>query len=234
MLNRKLHLILLLVLFGAPLTSAQTKQPSDSSAVTVHYAAILNDVPQQIDKKARYLFYLSGYIVEAGNSRPVSPRFGVYEYEEILKTFQQSGFVVISEARKKDPELDGYAAKVAEQINRLLKAGVPPRQITVVGASQGAWIAMLVSTYVKNGQVNFVLLAACSADDGFLKLVDLHGNILFISERTDLAASCQRFRADATGVAEYKEVMVNTGLAHGFLFKPMKEWVEPTLGWARR
>jgi hypothetical protein len=31
---------------------------------------ILSDVPQKVDTKARYLFYISGYIVEAGNTRP--------------------------------------------------------------------------------------------------------------------------------------------------------------------
>jgi hypothetical protein len=195
---------------------------------------ILSDVPQTVDTKARYLFYLSGYIVEAGNIRPTSPRFGVYEYQQILDAFKQSGFVVISEARKKDPEIEPYGARVAGQIRRLLKAGVRPHQITVVGASQGAWIAMLASTYVKNRDVNFVLIAGCSAEDSFLRLVNLHGNILFISERTDLPGSCQKFRADATGLGEYKEVEVNTGLAHGFIYRPMKEWVEPTLEWARR
>ena len=173
------------------------------------------------------------YLVEEGNTRPVSPKFGVYEYEQILETFKQSGFVVISKARKKDADIEPYAAKVAEQASQLLEAGVPPQNITVVGASQGSWIAMLTSTYLKNRQVNFVFIAACSADEGFLQLVNLHGNILFISERTDLPGSCQRFRAHATGIAEYKEVEINTGLKHGFLFRPIKEWVEPTIAWGQ-
>ena len=224
----KLPLLLVCLSYQSQVITAHSSEFIQKKGV------ILSDVPQKVDTEARYLFYLSGYIVEAGNTRPVSPRFGVYEYEQILKTFEQSGFVVISEARKKDPEIEGYAGRVAEQIRRLLKAGVPPRHITVAGASQGSWIAMLASTYLKNRQVNFVLIAACSAEDGFLRLVDLHGNILFISERTDLPGSCQRFRADATGLGGYKEVLVNTGLAHGFLYRPMKEWVEPTIAWAQR
>ena len=221
-------LLLVSLLYQSQLITARSPEVIQKQGV------ILSDVPHKIDTEARYLFYLSGYIVEADNTRPVSPRFGVYEYEQILKTFEQSGFVVISEARKKDPEIERYAAKVAEQIRRLLKAGVLPQHITVVGASQGSWIAMLASTYLKNRQLNFVLIAACSAEDGFLQLVDLHGNILFISERTDLPGACQKFRADATGLGKYKEVMLNTGLAHGFLYRPMKEWIRPTLAWARR
>jgi hypothetical protein len=194
---------------------------------------VWGDVPQKIDTKARYLFYLHGKIVEQG-IRPTSEKFGVYEYEQILDTFRQSGFVVISEQRKKDTDVEQYAAKVAVQVRRLLRAGVPPRHVTVVGASQGSWMAMLASTYLENRDLNFVLIAACSAEDAFLRMVNLHGNVLSIYERSDLAQSCEKFRADATGLGEYREVEVNTGLRHGFLYRPLKEWVEPTLAWARR
>ena len=194
---------------------------------------ILTDVPQPAEPTRHYLFYLSGYIVEAGNTRPVSPKFGPYEYAKILHTLEDSGFVVISEAREKNPEIEPYAQKLTGQIRQLLKDGVPAKNITVVGASQGSWIAMLASTYLKNRDVNFVFIAACSADPGFLKLVDLHGNILSIYERSDVAQSCRDYRADATGIRDWKEVEVNTGLKHGFLFRPMKEWVDPTVAWAK-
>ena len=194
---------------------------------------ILTDVPKQIDPNPRYLFYLSGYIVEAGNTRPISFDFGPYEYEKILETFQDSDFVVISEARKKSPNIEPYARRVVDQIKKLLKAGVPANHITVVGASQGSWIAMLASTYLKNREVNFVLIAACSADKGFLDIINLHGNILSIYERTDLAQSCSDYRADGKGIKDWKEVELNTGLKHGFLFRPMKVWVDPTTDWAK-
>jgi alpha/beta superfamily hydrolase len=157
----------------------------------------------------------------------------VYEYSTILETLKDSGFVVISEARQKNPEIEPYARKVADQIRHLLKAGVPAEHITVVGASQGSWIAMLASTYLENRGVNFVLIAACSADKQFLKTVNLHGNVLSIYESSDVAQSCRDYRADATGINDWKEVEVNTGLKHGFLFRPMKEWVEPTVAWAK-
>ena len=84
--------------------------------------------------RARYLLYLPGYIVAAGNTRPTSPKFGVYEYEQILETFKKSGFVVLSEARKQDREIEPYAQKITAQVRQLLKEGVPPDHITVVGA----------------------------------------------------------------------------------------------------
>jgi len=187
-----------------------------------------------VDKGLRYVIYLPGRIVQAGNTRPVSPKFGVYEYEQILETFKQSGFRVISQARDQSTDVERYAATLADEIRALLVAGVPAKHITVVGASQGSWIAMLASTYLQNRNVNFVLIAACSADPAFLKMVNLHGNVLSIFEKTDLAQSCVEYRRDATGVRDWKEVEVNTGLKHGFLFRPLKEWTEPAIAWAKR
>ena len=188
---------------------------------------------RRVDSNVRYLIYISGYIVRAGDIRPTSPQYGVYEYQKILETFKERGFVVLSEARQQSREIEPPAMKVAAQVKDLLNGGVPPQNITVVGASQGSWIAMLVSTYLSNTNINYVFIAGCAAEDGLLKLVDLHGNVLFISERTDLSGSCQRFRDDATGVHDYKAIEVNTGLRHGFLYRPMKEWIDPSVAWAQ-
>ncbi len=129
-------------------------------------------------------------------------------------------------------DVEKYAGKVAEQIRQLLKDGVSPENITVVGASKGAFITMLASTYLKNKNVNFVIIAGCGADRGFLKLVNLYGNILSIYEKSDVAGSCREFFDDAKGLNKRKEVMLETGLAHGFLYRPMREWLIPTLDWA--
>ncbi|MCA1579308.1 MAG: hypothetical protein LC794_18330 [Acidobacteria bacterium] len=187
---------------------------------------------QKLERDERYLFYISGYIVTAENTRPTSPKFGVYEYKKILEAFEQRGFIVISEARTQSQEIEPYAKKVAAHVRQLLEAGVPPQNITIVGASQGAWMAMLVSTYVANRDLNFVFLGACAAEDGLLNLVDLYGNVLFISERTDKRGSCERFREDAKGVGNYKNLELNTGQKHGFLYRPLNEWVESVVQWA--
>lgn len=230
------HLLRLLLLVSVVFACGSRGLAQTRGGVKGGRGVVLSDVPRKVDKKARYLIYLSGFIVEAGNTRPTSPRFGVYEYAEILEAFRQAGFVVISEARVQSHEIEPYAQKVAGRVKTLLNAGVPPQNITVVGASQGAWIGMLVSTYLENRGLNFVVIGACGADEGFLKLVNLHGDMLFIVERTDRspASMCQRFRDDATGLGESQVVETNTGQAHGFLYRPLKEWVEPAVAWARR
>jgi pimeloyl-ACP methyl ester carboxylesterase len=199
--------------------------------VLVIQQTILSEPPKKVDTSARYLFYLHGRIVEEGR-RPISPQYGAYEYDEILKVFKSRGFVVISEQRRKGTNVEEYSAKVADQLRQLLKAGVPARNITVVGASQGSFIAMLASTYLKNRDVKFVFIAGCAADAGFLDMVDLHGNVLSIYEQSDRAGTCEKYRADATGIARYEELQLQTGMRHGFIYQPMKEWVEATISWA--
>ena len=230
------HLLKLLVLMSVFLACGSQNLAQPRAGVTRGQGVVLGDVPREVDQKARYLIYLSGFIVEAGNTRPTSPKFGVYEYEQILEALRQGGFVVISEARKQTHDIEAYAQKVAGRVRLLLDAGVPPQNITVVGASQGGWIGMLASTYLKNRGLNFVVIGACGADDAFLQLLDLHGNVLFIAERTDRfpIAKCQRYSDDATGLGESEFVVTSTGQGHGFLYRPMREWVEPAMAWARR
>src|SRR5215204_4667692 len=98
-------------------------------------SVVLKDVPSTTDAKANYLFYLHGRLIENQGIRPTDPRYGVYEYEEILNTLAARGFTVVSEARAKDTDVNQYATKVVQQIKTLIKAGVPPQHITVLGAS---------------------------------------------------------------------------------------------------
>lgn len=187
---------------------------------------------QTVNPKTKYLFYLHGKIVEDQGVKAVSERYGAYEYEKIVEGFRAEGFNVVSEARPKDTDVEQYAAKVAEQVRQLLKDGAAPENITIVGASRGAFITMLASTYVKNKNVNFVIIAGCSINEEFLKMANLYGNVLSIYEKSDSTGSCKAVFDDAEGLNKRKEVMLETGLAHGFIYKPMREWLIPTLDWA--
>src|ERR1044072_9278546 len=97
MRTMSIGLLIALLLAGASVVTAQQQTAGATSS-----GMIFATVPSKADPNARYLFYLSGYIVEAGNRRPTSPKFGVYEYDEILNAFAREGFVVISEARVKN------------------------------------------------------------------------------------------------------------------------------------
>ena len=201
--------------------------------------SINSHLPATIDTGGRYLFYLHGRIIEVQGKRPVSPRFGVYEYEKILRTFADSGFTVISEARPADTRPAPYAQKVVAQIDSLLTAGVPARHISVIGASKGAGISVLISNTLKNPDINFVLLAICNRGmAAFWKKnhIQLWGRVLYLYDRADtIAGSCRDYMPflKSPGLSAFKEIKTELDLGHGLLFRPIKAWVSPALNWIR-
>ncbi|NOX85739.1 MAG: alpha/beta hydrolase [Chlorobi bacterium] len=180
----------------------------------------------------KYVFYLHGRIVEVQGANAVSEQYGKYEYENIVDAFKGKNIVVISEVRPADTKIKSYAGKVVREIDSLLRKGVPPGNVTVIGASKGALIAMQVSTDLKNKEVNYVFIAGSfrSVEQfGF----DLYGNILGIYEKSDPIAgnSYRPLIKSSTGVGEFKEIELNTGLGHGIVFKPLDAWVVPAKKW---
>jgi hypothetical protein len=191
--------------------------------------ALWRKVPRAVDTEAKYLFYLHGRIVEEQGVKAVSPQFGAYEYEQILRTFADKGYIVISEPRPKGTDVDRYASLVTRQIRSLLTSRVPPRKITVVGASKGGSIASAVSKQLRNRDVNFVLLAACGGPG-------LYGNVLSIWDYRDDtgAAACDRSTGSSPGVNRHKEVELRIGSGHGMLYRPLKEWVDLVVEWSNQ
>ena len=155
---------------------------------------IFADVPAEVDPGACYLIYLHGAIIETEGVRPTHPRFGVYEYEEILATLAERGFVVISEARPAGTDGMLYADRVVGQVREILVAGVPPDHVTVVGFSKGGGIAIAASSKLANDDVNFVFLAACNPWLDSHPEIVARGRLLSIRESSDnLVGSCEGF-----------------------------------------
>jgi predicted esterase len=183
----------------------------------------------------RHLFYLHGRIVEEQGAEAVSERFGPYAYEEIVQVFSDRGFTVRSEVRERDTDVRKYADRLAGQIKELLDAGVAPQRITVVGASKGAIIAMLAATQLQNPEVSFVLIAGCSNWAEKNLEINLCGRILSIFEKSDeIGRSCRSIFSASTGESVVREIELTTGKAHGVLYQPLSEWVEPTIAWAKQ
>lgn len=188
----------------------------------------------------RHLFYLHGRIVQEQQShRPVSSRFGPYELDAILEAFRERGFEVHSGIRPKGASLEESADRVAADIEKLLESGVAAERVTVVGASMGASIALLAAARLQEPAVRFVTLGACRsveleemADSGEKRAPS--GRILFIRESSDdLGGPCppSKDAAPSRSLAT-AEVVLATGLSHGFLYRPMPEWLDPAVAWA--
>jgi hypothetical protein len=194
--------------------------------------------PNSIDPTKHYMFYLHGKIIEDQGIPAVSPEYGEYEYHEILEKLEGDGFIVISEPREKNTDGIAYARQIIEQITSIMDAEVPAKNITVVGASKGAWITIYVSHLLGNEQVNFVIMAICDPEnlEAFKQdQITLSGNILSIYDSADaLAGSCQELFSisEGKGISKYEELILNTGSGHGVLYQPLDEWIIPVVQWA--
>jgi pimeloyl-ACP methyl ester carboxylesterase len=186
----------------------------------------------------RHLLYLHGRIVQdQQNPRPKHPEHGYYELAQIEERFRHEGFVVHSGVRPKNATLSESADATVAQVRRLIRAGVPADRITVVGASMGAAIAQRVAIRLGNREVAFVLIAACPSNNLPLAAAEEgrqpRGRMLSVREATDLpSGGCPDWKPSRTRHLTTQEIVVNTGLRHGFLYRPMPEWVDPVIQWA--
>jgi len=188
----------------------------------------------------RYLIYLHGRIVQEQQiPRPRSERFGYYELEKILDVFRSRGFVVTGEIRPKSASESESADRVVAEVRRLLESGVRPDHITVLGASMGASITLLASTRLQNADVRFAALGPCLSESvPALRSQEGRapsGHLLAIREASDdLLGPCKPWKAESDPRASLvaKEIVLHTGLSHGFLYRPLPEWVEPVIDWA--
>lgn len=190
---------------------------------------------QTKNEDQRYIFFFHNKFVEENDLNAVHPEYGRAEYNEILESYKKDGFIVFSEKRKKNTNSAEYAEKIAKQIKKLIKKGVPPNHITVIGTSQGGYIAQYVSTYLSNPDVNFVFIG-CFRDVDIQEIPDINfcGNILTIYEKSDIygVSAIKRKETSKCKIDHFKEIELNTGLKHGFLFKAADNWIAPSKKWA--
>jgi hypothetical protein len=230
---------------GTPISGPTSVMPTSSLASTSiaqplspSFDASKYAFPDSVDIRKKYLFYLHGKIIEDQVIPAISPDYGEYEYQAILEKLAKYGFIVISEPRAKNTDSTEYAKRIKEQVSVLLNSGVPAKNITIIGTSKGAGIAILASHLLENEAVNFVVMAICDpATITELKQndVSLYGNVLSIYDYADeLAGSCQELFSfsEGKGLSKHNEVILNVGTGHGILFKPLDEWITPAIQWA--
>lgn len=187
------------------------------------------------NKDQRYIFFLHNKFIEENDLNTAHPEYGKAEYNEILASFRKDNFIVFSEKRKKNTNVADYAEKIVKQIKSLLKKGISPSKITVIGTSKGGYIAQFVSTYLANPDVNFVFIG-CFRDVDIEEIPDINfcGNILTIYEKSDIygVSAVKRKETSKLKVNHFKEIELNTNLKHGFLYKALDEWIVPCKKWA--
>ena len=201
-------------------------------------------LPDKIDSKARYVFFLHGHIIEDRGPNVVHPRYGAYRYYDLIAAFESHGFIVISEVRPHGTDVQAYAQKVAGQVRTLLDAGVAPKRITVCGHSKGGLITLYTAAELRNPKINYVSLAGCGKKGtdffpGYKRFLDkeaanARGRFLSVVDiaADDISGSCSKIEK-FKGVREFKELDLNTGKGHGLFYRPDSRWVTPVVEWIK-
>jgi len=194
------------------------------------------------DPTARYLIYLHGDIVESQGKTGASPRYGEYRYDDIVKYFEDRGLTVVEEVRGKvNPSR--YAARVTDEIRRLMAGGVPAGSITVCGFSKGGLIALLVASSLHQPDLRFAILAGCSRGlrtGQYQHFLDakrgarLTGRVFSVYATSDLeAGSCQAAKEQHTGPGlVFKELAVLSSRGHGLFYLALPQWIDPVAAFA--
>lgn len=202
------------------------------SAPGAHASALSQGMPSTVTPSAKYLFFFHNYYVETKGPD------GDCKYYDILKTFDDDGFVVISELRPKDASVVEYAKKATTNIQKLLGAGVPAENITVAGHSKGAVIAIQIAALVGNPKVNYVIMAGCGIkglEKAYPDFTQLKGNVLSIYATSDkIAGSCSDTLSKAKQGITSKEIALESPAGHQMFFKPTDVWVEPVVSWLKK
>ncbi len=204
---------------------------------TLYGQGITPSLPKTIDPAQHYLFYLHGGIVQQQGPDAVSPYYGPYLYFDILDSLSGRGFHVISEVRPRDVDEISYAEMLEGQVDSLLARNVPPKNIILLGASLGAYVALEASLIIDDPDIKYILLGLCSdyAIDHFAeRKKEFIGQFLSIYEASDEKGSCAGLfsAGDPSRRAPFDEIRLSMGNSHGFLYKPYPEWIDPAVAWA--
>ena len=204
---------------------------------------VLTAVPEVPDRVAHYAIYLHDVALDRNPDDPERRA----RFDRVVKALAGAGLVVIAEVRpagtiQKVPEdLDRYAQRIAAQARQLVAAGVPAKQINVVGYSRGATLTLITAGHVANSSVGYVVIAGCMTDSGAFKQFapmlsryaeKLTGQFLSIAEQSDADfGSCATYFAKASTRPTHVETIVHTGKGHVFAMEPDEAWVRPTVAW---
>ncbi|MCO7224743.1 alpha/beta hydrolase [Pleionea sp. CnH1-48] len=202
-------------------------------SVSLLAGELFTGFPEQVKPNDKYVFYSHGFIVEGDNPTPEHPRWGVYDYPLVKKSLSDAAYHLIAYHRKKDIQPILHAKELANSVNRLIKAGVKPEQITLLGFSRGGSLSVMASNELKNSKVNVIILAGCG---GILRRhseTQAYGRVLSIYETSDKTGSCDHVIERSPNVVDFKELAISTGKEHGAFYLPRKEWVTPVKDWIK-
>ena len=192
--------------------------------------AIVKEIPQKPDRAGKYIFYLHGSVEES--------RGTTEKYHTALNAIASSSATVLSEVRG-DTDPNTYAKKIKNQVDGLIANGVPAKNITISGFSKGSIITLAAAGVINRSDVNYVLLAGCSAELNEKYNVDPSraiGRILSVYDSgDDKFGSCEGHLKLSSQLI-FDEIDLDSGKGHKVFRIPKEKfirlWRDPLVKWA--
>ena len=196
------------------------------------FFSLLISCNTSIQSKKKYIYYLHGRIIEIQGKDAISEQYGKYEFDSIVTALSDKDHIVIAKVRTENVDYIDYANKISKEIDSLVKIGIEPVNITIIGASKGAIIASHISDRNLN-PINYVLLAGNNVYQEKNNHWKFHGQVLCFYDLSDTIAggNYDYWKNRENFTNKFEQIELKTHLGHGFLYKPLKEWIEPTRKW---
>ena len=182
----------------------------------------------------KHIIFLHNKFLETHNVNESHPKYGKVQLNEIKQKFKNAGFSTLINKRNSATKSDSAINQVIHQIDSIHKINSKDT-ITVIGTSKGGYLAQMVSSKLKNPKINFIFIG-CFQESDIKEYPNINfcGNILTIYEQTDPfgVSAIKRKQTSKLFIPNFKEVELNTGLNHGFLFQALDTWINPCIKWA--
>lgn len=183
------------------------------------------------DEDSLVIFLHNAWFEKEKGGAP-NPKFGIYAFDDIKTALAKGGEL---RAPERGPGADpkAEAAALTAKIRAAIDAGWAPEAIKVIGASKGAYIAQLASAELGDPGIEWVLVGGChNKRMAAGEPPAMTGRVLSIVEETDkVAGACTPYEGLHAGTATFDEIIVTTGLDHGFQFTAEAAWIDPALAW---
>jgi hypothetical protein len=181
----------------------------------------------------KHIIFLHNKFLETHTVKEAHLKYGKVQLNEIKHKFKKAGFSILINKRNSSVKSDSAVNQVIHQIDSIHKINSKDT-ITVIGTSKGGYLAQMVSSKLKNPKINFVFIG-CFQESDIKEYPNINfcGNILTIFEKTDPfgVSAIKRKQTSKLPIPNFKEVELNTGLNHGFLFQALDTWINPCIKW---